>query len=110
MLLGCAAAGYRLAGGQLSHVCCRHLSGHDRMLTAWPEPGQVVILAVGPHDQSAADIYDLLLAAVAIVVPLVERGKPPCCDELGEPPTDRGAAESLADAVEALANARHRRR
>lgn len=99
---GCHEAGYRLAGAPLDHVCCRHLYGTDRMLTVWPAPDHVVILAVGPHDRSAVDIYALLLDALAVEVPEIERTKPPCCDELGEPPADPRIAEALAAAVSAL--------
>ncbi len=38
MARGCEEAGYRLAGAPLDHICCRHLYGNDRMLTAWPAP------------------------------------------------------------------------
>ena len=72
------------------------------MLTVWPAPDRVVILAVGPHDRSAADVYALLLDALAAEVPADERTKPPCCDELGAPPADAGLAEALAAAVSAL--------
>ena len=80
------------------------------MLTAWPAPDRVVILAVGPHDRSAADVYALLLDALAVEVPADERTKPPCCDELGEPPADAEVAEALAAAVSALPPRPRRRR
>ena len=80
------------------------------MLTAWPAPDRVVILAVGPHDRSAADVYALLLDALAVKVPADERTKPPCCDELGEPPADAEVAGELAAAVSALPPGRRRRR
>jgi hypothetical protein len=38
------------------------------LLTAWPAPEHAFILAVGPHDGSALDIYGLLLSAVAVEV------------------------------------------
>lgn len=110
MVGDCQEAGYRLAGAPLDHVCCRHLYGNDRMLTAWPAADSVVILAVGPHDRSAQDIYELLLAAVEVEVPAQERSKPPCCDELGEPPADVALAQALAAAVSALAPRRRSRR
>lgn len=65
---GCQEVGCRLAGAPLDHVCCRHLYGNDRMLAARPAADSAVILAVGPHDRSAQDIYALLLAAVAAEV------------------------------------------
>ena len=107
---GCKQAGYRLAGAPLDHVCCRHLYGSDRLLTAWPAPEHAVILAVGRHDRSALDVYELLLAAVAVAVPAEERTKPPCCDELGEPPADAQVAQALAAAVSALGAGPRRRR
>ena len=110
MARGCQEAGYRLAGAPLDHVCCRHLYGNDRILTAWPAADSVVILAVGPHDRSAQDIYELLLAAIEVAVPAQERSKPPCCDELGEPPADVALAQALALAVSALAPRRRSRR
>lgn len=110
MVHGCSEAGYRLAGAPLDHVCCRHLYGSDRLLTTWPVSDHVVILVVGPHDRSAHDIYDLLLAALTVEVPADERTKPPCCDELGEPPADPEMAELVAEAVSALAPRRRRRR
>lgn len=91
-------------------MCCRHLDGSDRLLTAWPAPEHAVILAVGPHDRSALDIYELLPAALAVEVPADERSKPPCCDELGQPPADAHLAEVLAAAVSALAPGRRRGR
>jgi hypothetical protein len=99
---GCAAAGYRLAGAHLDHVCSRHLYGNDRLLTAWPSLDHAVILAVGPHSRTASDVYDLLLTALGIEAPEAEREKPACCDELGNPPADSQTAESLADAIEVL--------
>lgn len=47
---GCTAAGYRLAGDLLDHICCRHLYSNDRMLIAWLADDHAVVLAVAPHD------------------------------------------------------------
>jgi hypothetical protein len=91
-------------------VCCRHLYGNDRLLTAWPAPEHAVILAAGPHDRSALDSYQFLLAALAVDVPAEERSKPPRCDELGERPADAQVAEALAAAVTALGRGRRRQR
>jgi hypothetical protein len=106
---GCEAAGYRLAGDDLEWVCCRHLYGSDRMLTAWVAADHVVVLAIGPHDRSASDVYDLLLEALGVDVPDEERMKPTCCDELGLPPKGSDAATAIVDAVENLAKQRRRR-
>jgi predicted transcriptional regulator len=59
---------------------------------------------------SVQDVYELLLAAVAVEVPDQERTKRPCCDELGEPPADAALAGALAAAVSALAPGRRGRR
>lgn len=107
---GCAQAGYRLAGkGTLDHLCCRHLYGSDRAITAWPSTDHAVVIAVGPHDQSNADVYQLLLSALEIDMPEDQRLKPPCCDDLGEPPVDPEAAERIVGAIQALARRTRRR-
>lgn len=80
------------------------------LLTAWPAPEHAVILAMGPHDGAGLDIYQLLLAALEVDVPTEERTKPPCCDELGEPPADAQVAEALATAASSLGTGRRRRR
>jgi len=73
----CKAAGYRLAGSPLDHICCRHLDGSDRMLTAWLDSDHVVILGVGPHNRSATDVYLTVLDTLGIDMPPDERTKPP---------------------------------
>jgi hypothetical protein len=79
------------------------------MLTAWPDIEQVVVLAVGPHDRSPTDVYDLLLRALDLEVSGDERNKPPCCDEAGDPPIGSDTATVIIDAVEALAKRRRAR-
>ena len=79
------------------------------MLITWPPPTHAVVLTVGPHDRTASDLYDLLLAALALEVPPTERSKPPCCDPLGQLPANHEIAETLADAVASLAPRSHRR-
>jgi hypothetical protein len=37
------------------------------MLTAWLANDHACVLAIGPHDRSASDIYDLLLEALGVV-------------------------------------------
>ena len=108
MARGCHAAGYRLAGADLDRICCRHLYGADRMLTAWPASDRCVVLAVGPHDSSTVDVYDQLLTALDLGVPDAERSKPPCCDPAGEPPADAVRAEEIAVAVDRAARAARR--
>lgn len=108
MARGCDAAGYRLAGETLDRLCARHLYGSDRMITAWLASDHAVVVAIGPHDQSALDIYELLLDALGIDLPDAERSKPPCCDDEGNPPTDHDTAESIGDAIDNLARRRRR--
>jgi len=108
--LGCKAAGYRLAGAELDHVCCRHLYGNDRLLTVWLGPDHAVVLAVGPHDRSAGDLYRQLVAALQLEAPEEERSKPPCCDEAGQPPIDADTTTALVATVETLARPRRRRK
>jgi len=55
------------------------------------------------HDQSADDIYQLVLAALEIEMPEGERLKPPCCDDLESPPVDAEVADLIAAAIDALA-------
>jgi hypothetical protein len=90
------------------------LYGDHRLLIAWPAPEHAVILAVDPHDGSALDIYEVLLSAVAVEVPVEvpaeERSEPPGCYEPGEPPADAQVADALAAAVTALDRGRRRRR
>lgn len=101
---GCARAGYRLAGDDVvDRLCCRHLCGTDRASIALPAPDKAVVIAVGPHDQSADDIYELILAALEIEMPEGECLKPPCCDDLDGPLVDPEAAERIASAIDAFA-------
>jgi hypothetical protein len=90
----------------LDRLCCRHLYGDDRMLTAWPAAEHAVVIAVGPHSRSSNDVYALLLEALDLDVPMEERDKPPCCDEEGLPPADPDVAEEVADTIERLRRAR----
>lgn len=80
------------------------------MLTAWLADDHVFVLAIGPHDRSANDVYDLLLEALGVNVPGDERTKPSCCDELGLPPSNHDAVTAIVDAVENLTKHRRRRR
>lgn len=109
MARGCAAAGYRLAGERLDHMCARHLYGTDRMITVWLDDDHAVVVAIGPHDGSAVDVYKLLLDALGADVPEAEREKPPCCDDEGKPPADHDTAETIADSIDNLARRRRRR-
>jgi len=106
---GCEAAGYRLSGDVVDHICCRHLYGPDRMLVAWPAEDRAIVVLVARHDGAANDIYRQLLGALDVAVPEDERAKPPCCDETGQPPADSDLALDIAEAVERTRRARRRR-
>jgi hypothetical protein len=80
------------------------------MLTAWLANDHACVLAIGPHDQSASNIYDLLLQALGVTVPEDERTKPSCCDEHGLAPANPHIASAIVDAVENLARQRRRRK
>jgi hypothetical protein len=104
------AAGYRLAGEALGHVCCRHLYGDDRMLTVWPSNDDPIVILVAPHDRASGDVYAQLLEALNLAVPVDEREKPPCCDQAGHSPAAKDVATEIADAIERRARALRRRR
>jgi len=94
----------------LDHVCCRHLYGDDRLLTAWRAKDHALLLLVGPHSGKPSDVYAQLLAAIGQEVSTEERTKPPCCEKGDAPPIDDATVDQLADAVEALAWLRRGRR
>lgn len=104
------AAGYRLAGAVLDHICSRHLYGDDRMLIAWPANDRAIVIAIGPHDQSTDDVYDVLLDHLGLEAVETEREKPPCCDHEGRPPADPNVASDIVDAIECHCRARRRGR
>jgi hypothetical protein len=104
--LGCEAAGYRLAGEVLDHICCRHLRGEDRMLIMWTDEDATVVVSIARHDRGAADIYETVLDALELEVPEDERTKPPCCDDEGLPPVDEELADRVANALRDAARRR----
>jgi hypothetical protein len=84
---GCAAAGVRLAGEELSVVCRLDLYGAWRLLTVFEAPDRCVLLLVAEHTRSA-NPYRPLYSALGIAEPEEPRTKPPCCDSDGQPPID----------------------
>lgn len=91
---------------QLDHVCCRHLYGHDRLLTVWPDDDHAIVVLVAPHTRTAGGVYDQLLDALGIAMSVDDRDKPACCDEQGDPPVDGAAATSVAEAVDRRSRSR----
>jgi hypothetical protein len=80
------------------------------LLTVWPRDRHAVVVVVAPHDRSGADVYDRLLGALGIEGPVVERSKPPCCDEAGQPPAQPDLAAAAVNAVDQFAQHSRRRR
>lgn len=58
------------------------------------------MIAVGPHDQTAGDVYATLLEALDLDVPDDERQKPPCCDDEGQPPSGESVAALISEAMD----------
>jgi hypothetical protein len=113
---GCAAAGVRLAGEQLSAVCRLDLYGAWRLLTTFEAPDRCILLLVAEHTRSA-NPYQLLYNALGIDQPEEPRTKPSCCDSQGQPPLAPALAErfqaglqDLARRLPATSKARRRRR
>jgi hypothetical protein len=113
---GCAAAGVRLAGEQLSAVCRLDLYGAWRLLTTFEAPDRCILLLVAEHTRSA-NPYQLLYEALGINQPEQPRTKPGCCDSEGQPPLapdlverfERGL-QDLARGLPTASKARRRRR
>ncbi len=86
---GCAAAHYRLTGGVVEHICCRHLYGSWRLLAAFPDDHTVVVLDVAEHtNRQDTDVYLRLFEVLNIEPPAGPRTKPPCCGPNGVPPIE----------------------
>lgn len=113
---GCAAAGVRLAGEQLSAVCRLGLYGAWRLLTTFEAPDRCILLLLAEHTRSA-NPYQLLYEALGIDEPQEPRTKPTCCDPEGQPPLapdlverfERGL-QDLARGLSVLTKVRRRRR
>lgn len=113
---GCAAAGVRLAGEQVSAVCRLDLYGAWRLLTSFEAPDRCILLLVAEHTRSA-NPYQLLYAALGIAEPERPRTKPACCDSEGQPPVapdlvarfERGARD-LARGLNTAGEPRGKRR
>jgi hypothetical protein len=78
-------------------------------LTVWHAEDHATVIAVGPHGQTAGDVYVALLGALELDVPDAERQKPPCCDDEGQPPSDEEVAALISDAIDRLVRRSRRR-
>lgn len=104
---GCRAAGNRLTGDQLDHICCRHLYRNDRMLIMWPAKDRAVVVSIAPHDRGVSDVYDMVIEALGLAPSEEERTKPPCCDTAdGRPPVDEELVDVVAGALREVARRR----
>jgi len=56
------------------------------MPTASLADDHTVVLAIGPRDRTAVDLYSALLDALDMAVPDDKRTNPRCCDKAGAPP------------------------
>jgi hypothetical protein len=113
---GCAAAGVRLAGEQLSAVCRLDLYGSWRLLTTFETSELCILLLVAEHTRSA-NPYQLLYDALDLEQPEEPRTKPACCDPQGQPPLASDLVErfehglrELTRGLPATRKARRRRR
>ncbi len=104
---GCAAAGVRLAGEQLSAVCRLDLYGAWRLLTCFQAPDRCILLLVAEHTRSA-NPYQVLYDVLDIDEPAEPRSKPACCDSQDQPPVAPDLVErferGLRDLARGLSN------
>jgi len=83
---GCKVAGYRLLApdrGDHSEYCCKRLVDDWRVITTF-EPGVVIVVAVGRHDEQG--FYAGVARTLEIAAVGQSRGsKPDCCGSDGWP-------------------------
>jgi len=103
---GCAAAGVRLAGEQLSVVCRLDLYGAWQLLTTFEAPDRCILLLVAEHTRSASP-YQQLYDALGIDEPREPRTKPTCCDTEGQPPVAPELVERFERGLSDLARGLH---
>lgn len=108
---GCPAADYRLSGADVEHICIVKLPRKHRMVVAFPSDEEVVILLVGPHDDTnpEVDVYARLYEALGIEIPTDRRRKPPCCAD-GQPPVDAELVDNFLEGSKTLRTGRARRK
>lgn len=80
------------------------------MLTVWPADDHAIVVLVAPHDRTASDVYAALTDALDVTIPEDERTRPPCCDDSGQPPTDKTLAREVVDAMRRMTRTRRRAR
>jgi hypothetical protein len=98
---GCAAAGVRLAGQDLSAICRLDLYGSWRLLTVFEAADRCILLLVAEHTR-AANPYQLLYEALQISEPEEPRTKPPCCDPHGQPPINPDLSRRFEEGLRQL--------
>jgi hypothetical protein len=98
---GCRAAGYRLTGHPVHHLCARHIKGLRqpwRVLIGFPTLEEIAILLVERHDR-IRNVYLRVYEVLGVQEPSGERTKPPCCDQAGAPPLDSALVRVFETAV-----------
>lgn len=104
---GCAAAGVRLSGADLSAICRLDLYGEWRLLTVFETADRCILLVVAEHTRTA-NPYRLIYDALDISEPAEPRTKPSCCDPEGNPPADADLAARLEVGLAELGRALQR--
>jgi hypothetical protein len=95
---GCKAAGYRLTGPGVGHICVVHLVDDYRLVSVFPDKSTVVVVLVARHTDSRSDVYRLLYRLLELDVPKQPRTKPPCCEDNGDPPVAQELVLQFMDA------------
>jgi hypothetical protein len=98
---GCAAAGVRLTGREVSVVCRRDLYGAWRLLTVFEALDRCILLLVAEHTRTA-NPYQLLYEALGIDEPDQPRTKPACCDSDGQAPVNPDFVERFESGLRDL--------
>lgn len=109
---GCRAAGYRLQGAGVDHICAVWLTRNHRLVVGFPSAQEVVVLLAGPHDDERAelDVYRTLYDVLGISDyptgdPLHEQD---CCEDAVLPPVDGELVDRFVAGARALRGRRRR--
>ena len=107
---GCAEAGYRLQGAAVERICAVHVGANMRLLSAFPAPGEIWVLLIGPHeDQNPnVDVYRSLYRALGLddYPPGNPEHPDDCCLEDGYPPVDSEVLDRFLQGSQDLARER----
>lgn len=105
---GCKACSYRLTGYDPPlWICCSHLYADYRLVAAFGNDKEIVILFVGRHRRGQrSDVYRQLIELLELSAPADGiRKKPPCCGKPSDIEVDDAAdIETFLSSAEALEN------